>query len=450
MRFALKLASSRPDRWLGWLIAASFVLPPAFFGLIVYQSHMATVAGAERQMVGTVRLLREQAEKVLDTDELVIQYVDRLIAGMSWDEIARSETLHQQLTQLDDQLVQVGGIYLAAPDGLVVNSANKFPTEPISASDRPYFSALRDGYQGTFISKVYRGRATNVEQFAVARRRSSQDGSFNGVIVVADSPEYFEKAYQRIGDDGASIVLARDDGEELAYYPAPMFADSGAPADLIAKLPPDRPLSVSPIPNDKTDRVGVYQRIEGYPLFVGYSLPRAAITAKWRETVILNGILIMIGSLTVAFAGWLALQGFRSERAEVQRREEAEAKMVEAKKMEVIGQLTAGVAHDFSNLLTVIAGNIEQLQTRDVGDGKANIETALAATARGDSLIRKMLTFAHRRYTRNTEIVDINAALTAFAPLLRAVLRKSIVVDTICRRSRRPAGLIAPSSTLLF
>ena len=110
MRFALKLASSRPDRWLGWLIAASFVLPPAFFGLIVYQSHMATVAGAERQMVGTVRLLREQAEKVLDTDELVIQYVDRLIAGMSWDEIARSETLHQQLTQLDDQLVQVGGI----------------------------------------------------------------------------------------------------------------------------------------------------------------------------------------------------------------------------------------------------------------------------------------------------------------------------------------------------
>src|SRR4051812_32978007 len=123
MRFALKLASSRPDRWLVWLIAASLVLPPAFFCLVAYQSRLATLASAERQMIGTIRLLREQAEKVLDTNELIIQQVDRLTAGMSWDEIARSEMLHRQLTRLDDELPQVRGIYLAAPDGLVVNSS---------------------------------------------------------------------------------------------------------------------------------------------------------------------------------------------------------------------------------------------------------------------------------------------------------------------------------------
>jgi two-component system, NtrC family, sensor kinase len=432
----MKRVLSRPDRWLVWLIAASLVLPPAFFGLVAYQSRMATLASAERQMVGVVRLLREQAERALDTNELIIQHVDHLTAGMSWDEIARSETLHRQLTQLDDEYAHVQGIYLVAPDGLVVNSSNQ-STDLISASDRPFFSALRDGYQGTFIGRVYQGRTMGLEQFAVARRRSSPDAGFNGAIVASGSPAYFEKTYQQIGDDGASIVLARDDGEELAYYPEPMFVGSRAPADLIAKVPEDEPLFINaiPLPYDATDRVGVYQRVEGYPLFVGYSLPRKSITANWRSTAILNGILVATGSLTIAFVGGLALRGFRNERVEVRKREAAEAKMVGAERMEVIGQLTASIAHDFSNLLAVVSGNIERLRTNEAGDG-AKIEAALSAVERGDSLIRKMLTFAHR-HMRDPEIVDINATLTAFAPMLGSVLRKNIVIDS--RQSSEPA-----------
>jgi two-component system NtrC family sensor kinase len=348
---------------------------------------------------------------------------------MSWDEIARSTTLHQQLTQLDDELDQVQGIYLAAPDGLVVNSSNFFPTQPISASDRAYFIVLRDGYLGTFISKPFRGRTTGAEQFVVARRRSSPDGTFNGVIVVADTPEYFEKAYRRIGDEGASVVLARDDGEELAYYPAPNFKDPRALADLIARVPQNAPLFVNaiPQPSDSRDRVGVFERLEGYHLIVGFSLPRNVITASWRSTVVLNGTLVALGSLTIAFVGWLAQRGYRSERDEARKRADAEAKMMAAKRMEAIGHLTAGVAHDFGNLLTVISGNIERLHNDRAADG-ARIEAALSATARGDALIRKMLTFV-RRHEHDPEIVGINAALTSFAPLLGSMLRKNIHVQ---------------------
>ena len=146
---------------------------------------------------------------------------------------------------------------------------------------------------------------------------------------------------------------------ELLSYPMRMFSGSRAPADLIASVPQSDPLLVGsiPLPYHATARNSGPFSGHGYPLFIGYSVRIAAsITASWRRTVILNGMLVAFGSLTVAFMGWLVLRGYRSERAEARRREQAEAKMIDAMKMEAIGQLTTGVAHDFSNLLTVISG----------------------------------------------------------------------------------------------
>ena len=177
MRFVRRLAPSWTDRWLIGLIVASLMVPPAYYGLVAYQSRVATFTAADRQLVGIVKLLREHVQKVFDTDELVIKLVDRVTAGLSWEEIAHSERLHLLLKQLDDQLPQVNGIYLVAPDGTVASSSRVFPIRPSNLGDRAYFTSLRDGYQGSFISDVHPGRTSGVLQFNVARRRSSLDGS---------------------------------------------------------------------------------------------------------------------------------------------------------------------------------------------------------------------------------------------------------------------------------
>jgi hypothetical protein len=189
---------------------------------------------ADQQMIGTVRLLREHAEKVLDTNELVIQQADLLAAGLSWDAIARSEVLHQQLKRLAGQFPQVGGLFLVASDGTVANGSGVFPATSINVSDRDYFSALRDGYLGAFISYAHQGRVTGGEQFNFARRRSTPDGTFDGVIEIAASPTYFWEAYRNVGSARASVVLVRDNGEQLAYYPTPMFSGPSAPSVLTA------------------------------------------------------------------------------------------------------------------------------------------------------------------------------------------------------------------------
>jgi two-component system NtrC family sensor kinase len=433
----MKLIPARPERWLVWLIVASLIAPLSFFGLIAGQSRRSTLATADQQISGTVRLLREHAQKVLDTDELVIEQADRLSAGMSWDDIARSESLHRELRRLDDQLPQIRGIFLIAPDGTVANSSRSFPATMGNVSKRDFFISIRDGYSGVFIGKADTGRTSEVSQFDIARRRTSPDGSFAGVIDLSDSPAYFEDAYQNIGYDTASIVLARDDGEELAYYPGPMFSGLHIPADLVPLVPEKEPLLLPSISgtHDGTDRRGGFQRLRGYGLLVGYSVPNSTITAGWLRTTLPNGILVLVGSLTVAFISWLALQGFRREaaghaafRAEVERRERAEARMQQAKRMEAIGQLTAGVAHDFNNLLTVVSVNLESLVRGAAPREAAKLEVALSATMRGANLIRQMLTFARRRDIVR-ETLDINDVLRDLAPLLGSLLTNRITLE---------------------
>jgi signal transduction histidine kinase len=445
----VELVPARPQRWLVWLIIASLIVPLAFVGLIAHQARRAALEAADQHISGTVMLLREHAQKVLDTDDLVIQQVDRLTAGMSWDDIAHSEALHRQLKQLDDGLPQMRGIYVIAPNGTIVGSSRSFPAAPSNATNRDFFSAIRNGYPGTFISRPYTEPTTGNQQFSVARRRSSPDGAFDGVIVAADSATYFEAAYQYIGEEAAAVVLARSDGEELASYPTPMFAGSRIPADLVTQTSEKSPLIVRsiPAPYDGTDRLGGYQRLHGYPLLVGYSISASSVTAAWLRMVILNGVLVLLGSLAVAVIGWLALRGFRREeaayaayRAEAELRERAESIAENAKRMEAIGQLAAGVAHDFNNLLAIVSGNLESLLNNATTEQERRLDVALSATMRGSNLVRQLLTFA-RREVFEPEIFEINEALRELSPLLASLLTKHISLECHLTSSPLPCRI---------
>jgi two-component system NtrC family sensor kinase len=132
---------------------------------------------------------------------------------------------------------------------------------------------------------------------------------------------------------------------------------------------------------------------------------------------------------------WFVLQGFRREedaysafRAESLRREQAETKMEQAKRMEVIGQLTAGFAHDFNNLLLVISGNLELMRGTATPNQKERMEATISATVRGAKLIRQMLTFARNQIV-HPEVFDLNAELRTFAPLLSSALKGNASIE---------------------
>lgn len=106
--------------------------------------------------------------------------------------------------------------------------------------------------------------------------------------------------------------------------------------------------------------------------------------------------------------------------AEILQRQQAEDALLQAKKIEALGQLTGGIAHDFNNLLQAIGGNLELIASRP-GD-QAKVErwagNARQAVQRGSRLTGQLLTFS-RSQRLETRVVDPGRLIEDMADLLR-------------------------------
>ena len=105
----------------------------------------------------------------------------------------------------------------------------------------------------------------------------------------------------------------------------------------------------------------------------------------------------------------------RSIRYSIQRRQEQEAKetleqqLLQFQKMESIGRLAGGVAHELNNLLTPIIGYTQLLLTQPaVGDQqRSNLEQIDRAATRASNLVRQLLTFSHQQVVE-PKVIQIN------------------------------------------
>ncbi len=125
--------------------------------------------------------------------------------------------------------------------------------------------------------------------------------------------------------------------------------------------------------------------------------------------------------------------------AEIAEREKAEARLVQAQKMEAIGQLTGGVAHDFNNLLTVVVGSLD-LVLRKSGDEAVLrlVRNALQAAERGANLTSQLLAFS-RRQRLSPVALDINAVINGMRDLLVRSIGPQVEIETKLQSDVWPA-----------
>ena len=112
-------------------------------------------------------------------------------------------------------------------------------------------------------------------------------------------------------------------------------------------------------------------------------------------------------------------------------RKELETEFVHAQKMDVVGQLAGGVAHDFNNVLGIIIG-FSELIMRDIGSGSPlhkSVLTISHAAERAAALTRQLLIFS-RKEMPQPEVLDLSELITGMDSMLRRLIGENVRLIT--------------------
>ncbi|MDP3077992.1 ATP-binding protein [Bradyrhizobium sp.] len=265
-----------------------------------------------------------------------------------------------------------------------------------------------DGLGAPFC-KICRYRAEENDLLVVAGH-GWQDGVVGNVVSRADMSSPQGRAFST----GLPSII--DDVEEVAGFNLPSFyAAHGIVSiiDVIIKGIDDQPYGILEIDNDKPHGYDQYD--------INFLTGFANVLAEAVSTAA-RGIALQV---TVDQMKALVEEKDRL----LHEKSVADLQLHQAQKMEAVGQLTGGVAHDLNNILTVITGTIEILSEAFADRPELLAITRMIddAAARGADLTQRLLAFARKQPLQPRE-VDVNALVIQTANLLRPTLGEQIEV----------------------
>ena len=121
---------------------------------------------------------------------------------------------------------------------------------------------------------------------------------------------------------------------------------------------------------------------------------------------------------------------FIAVKQDVTQRKALEEQFRQAHKMEAIGQLAGGVAHDFNNMLAVILGNATLIEMElSPAEQQHALREISHAAERATSLTRQLLTFS-RRQTLQAQPLDLNDIVTGMVKMLHRIIGEDITLQT--------------------
>ena len=425
------------------------LVPLAVYATVGAWRYRQILTETEVRLDRSLRIAQEHALKVFELNNFVLDHL--LITLADQDERtlhARQAQLHEQLRALSADKPQIHSIWIQDSRGRPIASDRVYPVPgDINVTDRDYFAWHQQNRGSTFISQPLVGRASGAEPFGMSRGRNSADGSFAGVVWVGLAPGYFAGVHRNLVADepGMAITMLRRDGAILTSWPAP--------ADAPARLAADSPVmtqiaagategSMAGASVDGKRRLLAFRQIGDFQAFIGTGMDVAEVHGHWaREMAWLAafGLPPMIGLFLV---GRVALRRAREAVEAAQRlreesvaRQRVEQALLQAQKLEALGRLTGGVAHDFNNAMMIISNSLYLLKRRHPGLDLPEVEPIGRAVDSATKLTRQLLAFSRRQalMPQYTSLQDRLPKLEALlGPVLGSLsrLKMSVHADT--------------------
>ena len=412
------------------IAAASILLPIALFSYAFWQTYEEQAEKADGQIFETLDIAEAHARNVFQVSDLAIQATNDVVAGLPDQAIIdRSAEFGQKFARIQRHIAQIQAIWLFDKNGFpLANSRIEPNPRSVNFAARRYFRAQKAGDAGFYIGRVLRPMMPGTPFFAVSRRRPETNASFTGVVAIALAPDYFRDLYAKIGHEfPRRLAILRSNGTVLVADASRNAGRSPWGSAKAARRLIRLAGQTGFVDDSGGERFGL-RKIGRFPAYVATSVADSSVlnrTAHMMGRHLIFGVPATLALFALALA---AIRNTKRLAEEAQKREMAEAALKQTQRLEALGQLTGGVAHDINNLLMVVGGNAELARKDAVSPRQLQrLEAVAEAVERGRALTRQLLTFSRRQSVDPTS-TDLRDHLGRARVLLNASLGSAIVL----------------------
>ena len=424
------LADRTPDHRLKRVVAAITVgvltLLVVLRGIDLWWWRQQLVDGGRQRAENQTRILAEYVRGAFAAGDAALRQLTieaRRIGGSR----APDEAWAPLLGAVKASLVGVGAVTIADAEGSITHSTQT-AIVGLSRHDEYLYRQSIQSESGRLLVGPPLLSQSQPHRFLIpiGQRLTRPDGVYDGVVVVTFIPDELRDFFGALdlGRQG-SLWVFHPSGVVLFHEPSdvspagisavgnPIFeaARSGQTGELLAGTG-----------LRGAHQITAYRSTATPPLILAVSLGEAEVLAAWQREIISSiGIFVGLGFITVATLLVLYRQ--------IDARAAAEQALDRAQRLESIGRLTGGVAHDFNNMLTVILGNASLLRESAQASNQPSVEAEQIelAAQRAAALTHRLLAFA-RRQPLQPETIDLNGLVRTLHPMLRPLLGEHITI----------------------
>jgi len=321
-----------------------------------------------------------------------------------------------------DLMPLVRTLWLLGRDGRVLVASDATPV-PELPSFSPPLNQLPDN--AIAVSRPFVDASARESLVALAARFDEAPGTDGGWILAA-MPEVALLGAFSVASPAADARMAvfRDDGARVAgtIIATPTLGEAGV-AQRLATL---QSLELRRFRDGSEHLISVHS-LPRYGLKVMLTRNLESVLVAWREAAQLTAAAIALLLASMAVSVYFVQ---RANRHRVEAQRALQAQVARASKLESLGTLAGGVAHDFNNVLAGIVGFGEMAQDAapPESDQARYLERVLQAALRGKSLVERILTFS-RGGAHTSAVFELEPIVEEVLSLLAASLRPGVVLE---------------------
>ncbi len=405
---------------------------------------------------GEVRYVHEKCEHLRDASRRIVRSV-----GMVHDitERKQAEEAFRELSRKNEEALRVarmGHWEFDVPTGLFTFNDQYYALHGITAREAGGYQMSAEDFARQYVHPDYIQLVREVIQQAIASEDPGFQLQFEGWILRGDGEARMVTVWFRVEKDERnatvklygvnqditerrraeqalqesewrfrSLLEQAADGFELADAEGRFIDVNGATCRQLGyskeELLQLSVLDIDPAV-DRETYAARFQQLAGGSSLIFETLHRRKDGTTFPVEINTSGI-----RLGEEFSTLTLVRDISERKREEREREKLRAQLVQAKKMESVGRLAGGVAHDFNNMLEVILGNTE-LALSDLPPSSSlreGLQEIAAAAQRSADLTRQLLAFA-RKQTITPRVLDLNDAVAGVLKMLRRLIGEDI------------------------